>query len=292
MNRPIAVVAAAVVALLVAALGYFVGIKSGGPDQAEIAALVEGYIAGHPELLRAQPAPPASTAGAPVDESQVAAIGTIIRDHLIANPEIIRDAINELQRKEFEAEQVAQQAVISEDSDLIFASSRQAVVGNPDGEVTLVEFFDYNCGYCKRAHADMKRLIEDDPSLRMVLKEFPVLGEASVEAAQVSAAVNMTSPERFSEFHDQLLTGPGRADGNRALAVAGEMGLDVDKIRALMPSDEVKAIIDENYALAEKLSLTGTPSYVTAKEVVVGAVGYDTLKAKIEDARACGSASC
>jgi protein-disulfide isomerase len=292
MNRPVALVAEVFAALLVGAFGYFVGVKSGSPDQAEIAAAVESYMADRPELLPAVETASASTAAGPLGETQVAAIKDIIRDHLIANPEIIRDAINELQRKEVEAEQVAQQAAISEESDLIFASSSQAILGNPDGEVTLVEFFDYNCGYCKRAHADMKRLVEEDPSLRMVLKDFPVLGEASVEAAHVSAAVNLNSPEKFSEFHDQLLMGPGRIDGNRALAVAEEMGLDVDKIRKLMPSDEVKAIIDENYALADKLSLTGTPSYVTAKEVVVGAIGYDALKAKIEEARACGSANC
>jgi protein-disulfide isomerase len=292
MNRPVAVVAAVVAALVVGAAGYFVGVKSGALDQAEIAGAVEDYIAGHPDLMPADQAAPSSTDAGPLDETQVAAIKDIVREHLIANPEIIRDAINELQRKEVEAEQAAQQAAISDERDLIFTADHQAVIGNPDGEVTLVEFFDYNCGYCKRAHADMKRLIEEDPSLRMVLKEFPVLGEGSVEAAHVSAAVNLTTPERFLEFHDQLLMGPGRVDGNRAIAVAEEMGLDMDKIRELMPSDEVKAIIDENYALADKLSLTGTPSYVTAKEVVVGAVGYDALKAKIEEARACGSASC
>jgi protein-disulfide isomerase len=124
------------------------------------------------------------------------------------------------------------------------------------------------------------------------LKEFPVLGEASVEAANVSAAVNIAAPEKFAEFHDTLLLGPGRIDGNRALAVAEEMGLDMDNIRELMPSDEVKATIEESYALADKLSLTGTPSYVTAKEVVVGAVGYDALKAKIEEARGCTTESC
>lgn len=291
MNRPIAVVVAVAAALFVGAFGYFLGIRSGAPDQADVAAAVEGYIAGHPELLVSEPPAPAA-AVTKLDETQVAAIQDIIRNHLIANPEIVRDAINELQRKEFEAEQAAQQTAISDDKDLIFASERQAVLGNPEGEVTLVEFFDYNCGYCKRAHADMKRLMEEDPSLRMVLKEFPVLGEGSVEAAHVSAAVNLAAPEKYSEFHDSLLLGSGRIDGNRALAVAEEMGLDVDKIRELMSSEEVKATIEESYALADKLSLTGTPSYVTAKEVVVGAVGYEALKTKIEEARGCAAESC
>jgi protein-disulfide isomerase len=222
----------------------------------------------------------------------VAANEEVISNHHNANPEIKRQAINELQPKEVEAEQAPPINPNAHYTDLIFSSDRQAVLGNPDGEVTLVEFFDYNCGYCKRAHADMKRLMEEDPSLRMVLKEFPVLGEGSVEAAHVSAAVNLAAPDKYSEFHDKLLLGPGRIDGNRALAVAEEMGLDMDNIRELMPSDEVKATIEESYALADKLSLTGTPSYVTAKEVVVGAVGYDALKAKIEEARGCTTESC
>lgn len=291
MSRAIAVVVAVAAAMAVGAAGYLAGMRSGGLDEAEVAAAVESYIETHPELLPAAPAAPSSDAAA-LDDRQVAAVEGLIRDHLIANPEIIRDAIDELQRKEFEAEQAAQLTAISEESDLIFASSRQAVLGNPEGEVTLVEFFDYNCGYCKRAHADMKRLLDEDPSLRMVLKEFPVLGEGSVEAARVSAAVNIMAPEKFAEFHDTLLLGPGRIDGDRALAVAEEMGLDIAEIRELSSSDEVRATIEESYVLAEKLSLTGTPSYVTGKEVVVGAVGFDTLKAKIEEARDCGLASC
>lgn len=290
MNRAIVVVVALAATVAIGVSGYVAGQKTATLDETVIAAAVESYIESRPEMLPAQ-AP--SAPGSGLDETQVAAVETIIQKHLISNPEIIRDAINELQRKEFEADLAAQKTAISDDADLIFASSRQAVLGNPEGEVTLVEFFDYNCGYCKRAHADMKRLLEDDPKLRVVLKEFPVLGDGSVEAAHVSAAVNIAHPEKFSDFHDALLLGPGRINGDRALAVAEEMGLEMDKIRELVPSEEVKATIDEVYALAEKLSLTGTPSYVTAKEVVIGAVGYDALKSKIDEARACeASASC
>jgi len=292
MNRAFAVVVAVAAALIVGAVGYLAGARSGGPGEAEIAAAVESYIAAHPELSPSEPATSASPSSDALTDGQTAAVEDIVRSHLLANPEIIRDAINELQRKEMEAELAAQKTAISDDSEGLFASGHDPVIGNPDGEVTLVEFFDYNCGYCKRAHADMKRLLDEEPSLRMVLKEFPVLGEGSVEAAHVSAAVHIAAPERYIEFHDALLVGPGRADGARAFAVAEEMGLDMDQIRELVPSDEVAGIIEANYALADKLSLTGTPSYVTAKEVVVGAVGYDTLKAKIEDARGCASASC
>lgn len=290
MNSRIATVLAVVAALLFGATGYLYGVNSGGVSQADMDAAIETYLNSHPTLL-AGAAAPQSVADEP-GEGQVAAVQDPIRDHLLANPEIIRDAINELQRREAEEELAAQATMISDDKDRIFESSHQVVLGNPEGDVTLVEFFDYNCGYCKRAHADMKQLIEEDGNLRVVLKEFPVLGEASMEAAQVSIAVRIAAPDKAAEFHDILLLNSGQVNGARALAVAEDMGLDVAKIREAMRSDEVKATIDEAYELAENLSLTGTPSYVTAKEVVVGAVGFDTLKAKIDDARACATVSC
>ena len=291
MSSRIATVLAVVAALLFGATGYLYGVNSGGVSQADIDAGIETYLNAHPALLASAASPPATVADE-LGESQIAAVQDLIRDHLLANPEIIRDAINELQRREAEEELVAQATMISDDKDRIFESSHQVVLGNPDGDVTLVEFFDYNCGYCKRAHADMKKLIDEDKNLRVVLKEFPVLGEGSVEAAQVSIAVRIAAPEMAADFHDTLLLDRGQVNGARALAVAEDMGLDMAKIREAMASDEVKATIDESYELADSLSLTGTPSYVTAKEVVVGAVGFDTLKAKIDDARACATASC
>lgn len=291
MNSRIATVLAVIAALLFGATGYLYGINSGGVSQADMDAGIEAYLNAHPALLASDVAPPAAPADG-LDESQIVAVRDLIRDHLLANPEIIRDAINELQRKEAEAALAAQATMIADDKDRIFASSHQVVLGNPDGDVTLVEFFDYNCGYCKRAHADMKKLIDEDGNLRIVLKEFPVLGDGSVEAAHVSIAVRIAAPDMAADFHDALILDRGQVNGTRALAVAEDMGLDMAKIQEAMESEEVKATIEESYDLAEKLSLTGTPSYVTAKEVIVGAVGYDTLKAKIDDARACATVSC
>jgi protein-disulfide isomerase len=298
MNSRIAVVIAVAGALALGAAGYLFGTRSGGPGEVEMAAAVDAYLKAHPELLAAtEPSPAPATpvapaASQPLNETQTAAIRDLIRDHLIANPEIVRDAIDELQRKEQEAELAAQVATIAADKDRLFASSRQVVLGNPQGDVTLVEFFDYNCGYCKRAHADMKRLIGEDKNLRFVLKEFPVLGDGSVEAAHVGAAVNLIAPDKYYAFHDALILERGQVNGERALAVAGDLGLDVAKLRETMSSADVKATIEESYDLANKLSLTGTPSYVTQREVVVGAVGYDALKAKIEEVRGCATTGC
>ena len=133
------------------------------------------------------------------------------------------------------------------------------VLGNPKGDVTLVEFFDYNCAYCRRAQADMKLLIADDPNLRVVLKEFPILGEGSVAAAQVAVAVLLTAPDKYAAFHDALITEKGQVDGDKALAVADDLGLDPEVLKAKAHPDEAKANITEVRDLAAKLDLTGTP---------------------------------
>jgi protein-disulfide isomerase len=274
---------AVLAAVVVGGLGYLVG-GGRGLAPAEVAATEEPNATPiGPEVIRM----------AEFSDDQRAEMEGIIRNYLIANPEIIRDAINELQRKEDQAEKVAQSKTIEDSRDLIFSSNRQVVLGNPKGSVTLVEFFDYNCTYCRRAQADMKKLLASNPDLKVVLKEFPVLGDGSVEAARVGIAVQMTAPDKYAAFHDELLGEPGQVNGERALAVAEDLGLDIDAIKAKIDSDEVKATISEVYELAGKLNLTGTPSYVTHKEVVVGAVGYDALKAKLEEARtACGAATC
>ena len=166
-------------------------------------------------------------------------------------------------------------------------------VGNPQGDVTLVEFFDYNCGYCKRALSDLMNLMKADPKLKVVLKEFPVLGPSSVEAARVGVAVRMQdrTGKKYLEFHQKLLSGRGQVDKARALAVAKEVGLDMARLEKDMASDEVTATLQESGQLADKLGLNGTPSYVVGPDVVVGAVGLEVLKQKVDNARACAAAA-
>jgi protein-disulfide isomerase len=166
-------------------------------------------------------------------------------------------------------------------------------LGNKDGDVTFVEFFDYNCGYCKRAMIDMLELLKSDHKLKIVLKEFPVLGQSSVEAAQVAVAARMQDPagKKYLDFHQKLLGGRGQADKARALAAAKEAGFDIAKIEKDMTSAEVRATLEENFRLAESMGMNGTPSYVIGKQVVVGAVGLENLKEKINTAR-CGKVSC
>ena len=212
-------------------------------------------------------------------------IEKIVREYLIAHPEVLQEAIAELQKRQQVAEIEAGKTAIKNHSEVLFNSPHHIVLGNPKGDVTFVEFFDYNCGYCKRALTDMLDLMKADPKVKVVLKEFPVLGQGSLEAAQVAVAVRMQDPKKYLDFHQKLLGGRGQADKARAMAAAKEAGLDVARIERDLKSPEVAKTIDESKMLAEALNLNGTPSYVIGNEIVIGAVGFQALNQKVQAAR-------
>jgi len=221
-------------------------------------------------------------------------IEKIVREYLLSHPELMQDVMSELEKRQALADAEKHRNAIGEYRSAIFASPYQVTLGNPQGDVTVVEFFDYNCGYCKRAMSDMLDLLKSDGKLKFVLKEFPVLGEGSVQAAQVAAAVRMQDKpgfKKYLDFHLKLLGGRGQVDRARALAVAKEIGFDVARLEKDAGSEEVKAQLEESLKLAEALGLNGTPSYVVGNEVVIGAVGLSTLKEKVNTAR-CGQATC
>jgi protein-disulfide isomerase len=214
-------------------------------------------------------------------------IGKIIKDYLLTHPEVMQDVMAELEKRQQSADAEKHRAAVVENKATLFSSPHQVVLGNPQGNVTMVEFFDYNCGFCKRAMTDMLDLIKTDNNLKFVLKEFPVLGEGSVEAARVAVAARMqdANGKKYIEFHQKLLGSRGAADKMRALAVAKEVGFDMPRLERDMGSDEVKKTIEENMKLAEALGVSGTPSYVVGEEVVIGAVGLDALREKISAER-------
>jgi protein-disulfide isomerase len=234
----------------------------------------------------------APLSGAPVRAQTFSAdqreeIGAVIKEYLLAHPEVMQDVMAELEKRQQAADVEKHRAAVAEHKATLFSSPHQVVLGNPQGNVTMVEFFDYNCGFCKRALSDMLDLIKSDSNLKFVLKEFPVLGEGSVEAAHVAVAARMqdVSGKKYIEFHQKLLGSRGQADKTRALAVAREVGFDMPRIEKDMDSDEVKKTIDEDMKLADVLGVNGTPSYVVGNEVVIGAVGIDTLREKISAER-------
>src|SRR5262245_7075475 len=226
-------------------------------------------------------------------DAQRGEIEGIIKNYLLTHPEILQEAMAELEKKQQAADAEKSKVAVKEHKQLLFASPRQVTLGNLQGDVTLVEFFDYNCGYCKRALSDLMNLMKADPKLKVVLKEFPVLGPGSVEAAQVATAVRMQdrSGKKYLEFHQKLLSGRGQADRARALAVAKDIGMDMAKLEKDMACPEIKATLQESFKLAEALGLSGTPSYVIGDNVVVGAVGLEALREKVNTSR-CGKAAC
>ncbi len=236
-------------------------------------------------LLALPAAPPAQAETFSVDQRQE--IEAVIKAYLVQHPEVLQEAMTELEKRQQAAETEKHRTAVQENKATLLSSPHQVVLGNPQGNVTMVEFFDYNCGFCKRALSDMLTLLKTDPNLKFVLKEFPVLGEGSVEAAQVAVAARMqdATGKKYIEFHQKLLGGRGPADKVRALAVAKDVGFDIARIERDMSSDEVKKTIDENMKLADAIGVSGTPSYVVGDEVVIGAVGLDALREKIEAER-------
>ncbi|MBL4726881.1 MAG: DsbA family protein [Rhizobiaceae bacterium] len=216
-----------------------------------------------------------------LDAKDKSEVETIIRDYLLKNPEIFIEVQQALEAKQKLETASAQKRTLTEKHDLIYNSKHQLEIGDPNAPITIVEFFDYNCGFCQRALADMNRFIEEDKNVRFILKEFPVLGEASVQAHRVSLAFSRLMPEKVEEFHTELLSKRGRKNGKVAAELAMSYGVEEADLVAEMEKPYIVAAMREVYELADGLAITGTPSYIIGDQVIFGAVGYAQLKAKI-----------
>jgi protein-disulfide isomerase len=250
---------------------------------------VGGYMIGTMQTPPAAPAPAPQVAAAEVDRGTVE---NIVREYLLGNPELMLEVQDALEARQ-QAEQQARQAeTLAAKKELIYNSPNQMIIGDPNAKTTVVEFFDYNCGFCKRAHADMQRIVEENPNVKFIMKEFPVLGEASVAAHHVSLAVIRLYPEIYTEFHDKLLGSDQRKDGALAMQIAVSLGADPAKLEVEAKSPSNNDAIREVYELADGLGITGTPSYVLGNEIVFGAVGFDRLMPKIAGLVQCGKTVC
>ncbi|WP_307233338.1 DsbA family protein [Pararhizobium capsulatum] len=227
-----------------------------------------------------------------LDDKQKKEMGEFIREYLVANPEILLEAQQSLKKKQQDEQLRQAEVAISENQQTIFKSVHDVTLGNPKGDVTIVEFYDYNCGYCKRALADMETILANDKNVRFVLKELPILGPDSLAAHKVSAAFRQVAPEKYGEFHRALLGGEDRATEETAIAVAGRLGVSEADLRAKMETDAHDAAVKESYTLANNLGITGTPSYVVGNEAVFGAVGAEELETKVTNMRSCGKTVC
>jgi protein-disulfide isomerase len=212
----------------------------------------------------------------------------LVSHYLTSNPEILVAMTNELDRRQAVEQEAQQQKAIGSNAEKIFRSSASFVGGNPDGDVSVVEFFDYNCGYCKRALPDVMKLINDDNKVRLVLKELPIFGEDSEAAAKVALAAKKQG--KYLEMHQKLFTEPGKANLDKALSIAGELGLDVDQLKKDMQDPEIEEALKENRSLAEALGAQGTPYYVIGDIILAGAPEdlHDQLTQKISEIRKNG----
>ncbi len=228
------------------------------PRRLLAAALTAGFLAfGLTPASAQQAAPPVFT------EQQRAAIREIVRDFILKNPEIMIEAQTELEKRQREAERQARLPIIQDKSGPLYAAAHNVSLGNPGGDVTLVEFFDYNCGFCKRALRDLQRIVAEDKNVRVIVKDFPVLGQGSVEAASVALALKQqASPEKFWQFHQELLSARGQVGRQQALDAARKVGVDMARLQRDAEAQSVRDAIEQNVKIADSLGLTGTPSYV------------------------------
>jgi protein-disulfide isomerase len=218
-------------------------------------------------------------------------IERIIRDYLVKKPEILVQMTNELDKRQAAEQSVQQQKVISQNANAIFRSPVSPVAGNPNGDVSVVEFFDYNCPYCRHALPDVLKLINEDGKVRLVLKDLPILSNDSVAAAKLALAANKQG--KYFEMHQKLFSEPGRADKDKALRIAKELGLDIDQLQKDAQEPDIKKALVETKELAQKVDLEGTPMFLIGDRVIAGAPEdlFDQLKSKVAEVRQNGCAS-
>ncbi len=214
---------------------------------------------------------------------EVEIIESIVRQYLLKNPEVVVEAIQAYQAQQERLEVERERQAIARYLDELERDPDSHVGGNPEGDVTMVEFFDYRCPYCKRVMATLNELRESDGELRLVYKEFPILGPESVLASR--AAVASRAQGKYQEYHDALMTTRGKLTKETVLQIALEVGLDVERLTADMESPEVEAIIERNYLLAKSLGVNSTPTFVIGGRMIKGAVPVDQLRDRIAEAR-------
>jgi protein-disulfide isomerase len=235
-----------------------------------------------PAAAQAPQSAPAQSPPA-MSPEQVQTIERIIRDYLMRNPEVIIEAVEGLEQRRRDEAQRASKVALVQFREEIFNDPYSVSAGNPQGDVTLVEFFDYRCPYCKQVVPALTQLIKDDGKLRFVYKELPILGPDSLTASR--AAIAARRQNKYIALHDALMKTRGSLDEATVMKIAAEAGLDIARLKTDMVSREVDDTIERNRRLAQALAITGTPAFVIGDTVVPGAVDLPTLKSLVAQAR-------
>ncbi|MFT6605842.1 MAG: protein-disulfide isomerase [Halocynthiibacter sp.] len=215
------------------------------------------------------------------------AFGAEIRAYLLQNPEVLMEAIAVLEKRQDEAQGADDLTLVKTNFKEIFEDEGSWVGGNPDGDITIVEFMDYNCGYCKKAHPEVSKLLETDKNIRFIVKEFPILGETSVLGSRFAIATRAVAGDAaYAKVHDTLMTQRGGISDKSLDRLAKEFDLDIKAIRKEMDSDTTNAILQANSELAQRLAITGTPTFVMGDNLVRGYVPLDTMQKIVAELRA------
>jgi len=219
-------------------------------------------------------------------EAEKQAFGDEVRAYLLEHPEVIMEAVEIFQQRQAEAETVADLQLVAENREDLFNDGYSWVTGNPEGDITLVEFMDYRCGYCRKAVPEVASLLESDGNIRLIIKEFPILGQDSLIASQFAIATRMVAgDEAYGQVHDALLAFGGEMNEITLSRLAEELDLDPEPILARMDSDEVKDIIRKNHELAKKLKINGTPTFVLEDEMLRGYLSADQMAQIVAEKR-------
>ncbi|GKY87880.1 DsbA family protein [Sinisalibacter aestuarii] len=220
-------------------------------------------------------------------DAERAAFREEVRAYLLENPEIIMEAVAVLERRQA-AEQVANDAaLVSTNHDAIFNDGYSYIGGNPEGDVTFVEFVDYKCGYCRKAFPELAQLIEQDGNIRIIYKEFPILGEESLLASRFAVSAKLIAgDDAYGRLHDAMMTMRGTMTTASLSGLAGDLGLDGEAIVAGMSDPQVDAIIGMNHELAGRLQISGTPTFVMRDQLLRGYVPLDGMVQIVAELRA------
>ncbi len=273
-NRPATQLSEAQVAEILA-------LKS-GPDAAAVTQMVA-------DILAKQKAeePPHSDALIDADT-----LNPLIESYLLENPRILQKVSAALDAEIKTAQAAQTKEALQSLQEVIYNDPDHVVLGNPNGDVTLVELFDYNCGYCRSALPDLATLMAEDPNLRIILKEFPILSQGSVDAAKVAVVVGRDKSVDYWTFHQKLFTSRGQITKDTALAAAKELGLNPVTVGLETEAPEIDRILARSFQIAQGLNVTGTPTYIIGNEVIPGAIGLDSLRERIANMRKCGETTC
>ena len=209
-------------------------------------------------------------------------IETIIRDYLLNNPEVLIEATNVLREREQERQEREVKLVLSKLNPMLTKSSLDPVGGNPEGSITIVQFMDYTCGFCKRANKQLQQLIAANPDLRVVYKEFPILSDLSEYAARVALAINLLSPNHYAEFHNTLMTTSELTSPLDVWRIVEQLSLDRNEIESRLNAPEVESHLRETRGLTRELNITGTPAFVIGQSIIRGAAPQEDIQNLID----------